>query len=322
MKKESDKERFRVCWNVISACNSNCEYCHRFKVKEHSFKDDKKILIKMIKDGVTNLTWSGGEALLYPGIMKLMKIAKENGVKNKLITNGIILSQLDEKEKDKIFDKLDEIVLSIDSTNDETNKELGRGEKHYDDVRKILDYAKNKDVKVSINTVINSKNLDEIEELAHFLNNYKIYRWKFFKFMPFRGLAEENKKMFEVDESKVDEIYEKIQELKLENIENILYKTQEDIEEDIVLDPQANMYQTIENKNGEFEDRYRGNAMEENIVKLIKENRIKKEQGKFLEGLKVKPQKNNNNSQDSNNGTNNKEEQKENEDGEGIEVDE
>ena len=41
----------------------------------------------MIKEGIKAITWTGGEALLYPRILELLRIAKEHGVKSKLITN-------------------------------------------------------------------------------------------------------------------------------------------------------------------------------------------------------------------------------------------
>ena len=139
---ENNKEKFRVCWNVISTCNSNCEYCHKFIVKERPFKENKKILRKMIEEGVTNITWSGGEALLYPDIVKLMKISKSKGVRNKLITNGIIISNMENREKEKLFNELDEIVLSIDAIDDDTNKKLGRGKKHYENVKRSFRLCK------------------------------------------------------------------------------------------------------------------------------------------------------------------------------------
>ena len=95
------EERYRICWNITSNCNENCKYCHRFMENEKDFEENMTILKKMIEDGVTNITWSGGEALLYQNVVELMKYAKQNGVKNKLITNGIVFSQLDIEKKEE-----------------------------------------------------------------------------------------------------------------------------------------------------------------------------------------------------------------------------
>ena len=197
-------QKKRVCWNITTKCNQNCKYCHRFLgINDLTYEENKEILNNLIKDGVNNITWTGGEALLYPNLKELLKIARENGIKNKLITNGLVLAQ--NQGTREILDYLDSLTLSLDTINDDTNEELGRGRNHFEDVKIILDYVKDKNLKVNINTVVSKKNIKEMEQLGEFLNNYNISKWKFFKFMPLRETAEKNKNEFEITDAEFEQ---------------------------------------------------------------------------------------------------------------------
>lgn len=197
-------QKKRVCWNITTKCNQNCKYCHRFLgINDLTYEENKEILNNLIKDGVNNITWTGGEALLYPNLKELLKISQENGIKNKLITNGMVLAQNENMRE--ILDYLDSLTLSLDTINDDTNEELGRGRNHFEEVKTILDYIKNKNLKVNINTVVSKKNINEMGQLGEFLNNYNISKWKFFKFMPLRETAEKNKNEFEITDAEFEQ---------------------------------------------------------------------------------------------------------------------
>ena len=197
-------QKKRVCWNITTKCNQNCKYCHRFLgINDLTYEENKEILNNLIKDGVNNITWTGGEALLYPNLKELLKISQENGIKNKLITNGMVLAQNENMRE--ILDYLDSLTLSLDTINDDTNEELGRGRNHFEEVKTILDYVKNKNLKININTVVSKKNINEMEQLGEFLNNYNISKWKFFKFMPLRETAEKNKDEFAITDAEFEQ---------------------------------------------------------------------------------------------------------------------
>ena len=85
-------QKKEICWNITTRCNQGCRYCHRFlNINDLTFNENEKILNNLINDGVTDITWTGGEALIYENIEELIKIAYKNGIRNKLITNGKIL---------------------------------------------------------------------------------------------------------------------------------------------------------------------------------------------------------------------------------------
>lgn len=258
------KIKKKVCWNIVSRCNQNCKYCHRFiNIREIDYKENEKILYNLIRDGITHITWTGGEALLYPELCKLIKISKENGIYNRIITNGKLLEQ-----NYKILDCLDDLTMSLDSINSKTNVILGRGENHFANIHNILDYIQNgnyKKLKVNINTVVNKQNIGEIKELGDFLNRYKICIWKLYQFMPLRESAEKNRELFEITSFQFDNVLSKVYE-KYENISSVTFKKQEDLERNILILANGDIIKT-ENSI----DFLLGNAIKDNVVKYIDE---------------------------------------------------
>lgn len=136
----------------------------------------------------------------------------------------------------KICNYLDGLTLSIDSVDNDINCNLGRGIKHYDNVKKILDYEQGKDIKININTVVSKANYNNIGELGEFLNNYKIDKWKFFKFMPLREIAKENKNFFEISDTEFDNFEERSSVFKkFSNIHEFDYRQEKDIEDKYIM---------------------------------------------------------------------------------------
>lgn len=221
-----------ICWNITARCNQTCKYCHRFlNIRELSYDENLKILNKLIKQGVTDITWTGGEALLINYLDKLLKISWQNVIKNKLITNGKLLTN---KKIDTIAKYMDSITLSIDSIDNEINEKTGRGFNHYDTIKRILDYIQMNypNIKIRINSVISSytKNVDGLIE---FLNNYNIYSWRIFKFMPLRELAITNRERFYISMEEYEQVLKKIKQTS--RIKLIDSRTEIDMEKKYVL---------------------------------------------------------------------------------------
>ncbi len=254
-----------VCWLITTRCNQKCAYCHGFRnIPELSLEENKEVLMKLIRAGVNYITFSGGEALLYPNIIELLKIAKQNGVKSKLITNGSIIAN-SEKMREAI-NYLDTITLSLDTINDDINEQMGRGRNHFAEIKKVLDILRDKDIRIKINTVVTKLNIDYIEELGEFLNsNYKINEWRIFRFAPLRELAKENEEKFEI----TDEQFKSTKEIFQKNYKNIgkvNYRDNDDMESKYnLVTANGNIVRTINKK-----DIVIGNALNQGVNEIVK----------------------------------------------------
>ncbi len=252
-----------ICWNITARCNQNCKYCHRFlNINDLTYDENLNILNNLKNSGITSITWTGGEALLLKDIDDLLKISHEKGIKNKIITNGKLLT----KERiDKIYKYLDSITLSIDSVDDDINDSLGRGKNHFEEIKEILDYIKEKkyDIKIEINSVVCKNNINSFADLIYFLNDYNIYSWRIFKFMPLREKAVINKESFDVSLSDYSGVVKYIKSNS--NIKNIDTRIDEDMEKKYVL-ILANGDIVITKKG---KDEKVGNALMDSLNKLI-----------------------------------------------------
>ncbi|HHT9105062.1 MAG TPA: radical SAM protein [Candidatus Wujingus californicus] len=149
---------------LTNACNSRCLYCFRERNNTISIID-KKLLknvilsYKNIAVDTPSIVYTGGEPCLHPDLREIARFAHENGIKNTLQTNGLLVNEDNASLFARIFDK---IQISFDSTQEELNDWL-RGKKgHFKAVSHAVELFQRYDVKVKLAATITKKNFNDI----------------------------------------------------------------------------------------------------------------------------------------------------------------
>ena len=99
-------KRFIECYIPITSCNFKCHYCYisqlnKFKNIPPKFKYDNEYIVKAFSkerlggECILNLC-AGGETLLVPRIVELIRLFLENGHYVNVVTNGSLSARFDE----------------------------------------------------------------------------------------------------------------------------------------------------------------------------------------------------------------------------------
>ncbi|MEM2925584.1 MAG: radical SAM protein [Methanocellales archaeon] len=158
-----------LCHSITNQCNLRCKFCpfwrkHKFG-PELSFEEIKNLIDQAIALGAIIYNVWGVEPLIREDLAKCLRYAKERGMSNFLITNGILL----EERINEIAPYLDYLAISIDGI--ETYNQLRIGGELCK-VLRGLELAGKYKFKTAINCVITNKNIAELEKLIEIAENY------------------------------------------------------------------------------------------------------------------------------------------------------
>ncbi len=159
-----------VWFNILSFCNLSCEHCFLYKEdnsKPISLNNSKYIINNLIKLEPKRLNISGGEPLLHPNLIEILKYAKESfDWEIVLVTNG----QTENVELiQSISIYLSYIQISIDGIDAKTNDKIrGAGTfKRAVNIFRIL-HRMNSSLKKCISFTPRPENVNQIPDLFKF----------------------------------------------------------------------------------------------------------------------------------------------------------
>lgn len=174
-----------VNWHLWSRCNYDCRFCYvrNFPGRLNVLENGEYILNRLKELGIEKITFVGGEPLMHPLIYELLALSKKMGFTNSVTTNGSFINEITIK---KIAQFTDWVGISIDSSSEEVEKQLGRGRGHHvAQAKKAAMLVLRHGMKLKINTTVT--NINFRENLTALIEELKPDRWKIFQMLHIPG---------------------------------------------------------------------------------------------------------------------------------------
>lgn len=199
-----------INWHLTEACNYRCKYCYAaweastcrrelihnpnlaatlLSELYHFFRpgNDLNPLANRLTWGSVRLNLAGGEPLLHASKLPfIIDQARSLGFEVSLISNG---SELDDELLDTLTPQLTWLGISIDSSNSETNRAIGRVDRrnqllNQSELATKLAIARqhNSALRIKLNTVVNRINHEE--DFSSLIQCFDPEKWKVLRMLP------------------------------------------------------------------------------------------------------------------------------------------
>ncbi len=162
-------------------CPLHCVYCSNpreltARLEELSTEVWTGVFQEAAAAGVMQIDLTGGEPLARPDLVQLIRVARGAGLYVNLITSGL---PLDEKRLDELVAAgLDHFQLSFQGTREGTAEEISGTKTHAQKLR-VLEWLKSRRVAVTLNFVLQRRNLDQLPEMLAIAENSSATRIEF-----------------------------------------------------------------------------------------------------------------------------------------------
>ena len=164
-------------WEVTSRCNLNCIHCHatggEADPMELSTDEGKRLIDQIAKiEAFRTLVFTGGEPLVRPDILELLRHSKNAGLANIIATNGILI---DEEMAWKL--KENGVVcnaISLDSPEPPVHNGIRQNPDAFQLALRAMEATKKAGILLQINTTAMEYNMPCLSELMDFVDRQDV----------------------------------------------------------------------------------------------------------------------------------------------------
>jgi len=185
----SDLSVRSINWHVWPSCNYHCTFCFaKFERRNerHStleLEEGLNLLSQLVEAGMEKITFVGGEPMLCPHLGEYIEHAKELGCMTMIVSNGSLITETFLK---RYRDSLNWIGISMDSSIESTERDLGRGYgNHLTNLIKVAEMVHKYDIRLKVNVTVTRHILQE--DLHQILRQIQPDRLKFLQVLNVGG---------------------------------------------------------------------------------------------------------------------------------------
>jgi MoaA/NifB/PqqE/SkfB family radical SAM enzyme len=151
-----DRKPLQCSLYVTDRCNLDCAYCTEYdNSRPHPSLDDLKKWIRKIRElGTMRIALVGGEPLVHPNIVELVRYCRELGFATSLTTNGFLLTR-------KLLAELEDAGLQVMQISVDRMTPSPITKKSFKTILPKLDYFDNSKISLHITGVICADTLPE-----------------------------------------------------------------------------------------------------------------------------------------------------------------
>ena len=157
-KRLRDRKPLQCSLYVTDQCNLDCAYCTEYdNSRPHPSIDDLKKWVRKIRElGTMRIALVGGEPLVHPDIVELVRYCRELGFATSLTTNGFLLTR-------KLIRQLEDAGLQVMQISVDRMTPSAITKKSFKTILPKLDYFRNSKISLHITGVICADTLPEAQ---------------------------------------------------------------------------------------------------------------------------------------------------------------
>ncbi len=176
---------------LLTNCDMECSFCYASKNLGNMSPERARSVIDFLRAaGAERINLTGGEILMHPKALEIVRYASDSGLLVTLFTSGSMLTQ---RRAEQFVPHITWLALSLDGP-PEINVAVGRSERHYPATIEALKLvrAMQSDVRIRVATVVTRLNVAHLQPLADTLSEPDLLPdlWRLKQMVPTRRAGE------------------------------------------------------------------------------------------------------------------------------------